>query len=215
LTGSSAQDTGRGADSRRTIIEVATRAFMEHGYSKSTMVDLATRAGTSVGLLYYHFGSKEDLYFAIWSEYQVDQEERVDRALKAARAEGIEDPVELLIASVRAYMEGAWHHRTRYWMVHARDVPPRLVDARRQSGDRWRQRNARALSDDSPMRSRVLNATLVGFLTEVTLEVVRSRDDDEAEALIDDAMSVLRGLFSPRDASPGRSRPNPRRGAAR
>jgi hypothetical protein len=38
-------------------------------------------------------------------------------------------------------------------------------------------------------------ATVVGFLTEVSLEVVRSRDD-EAEAVIDEAMSLLASLLT-------------------
>jgi len=175
---------------------VATEHFQENGYSKTTMADLATTSGTSVGLLYYHFESKEDLFFAIWSEYQADQEARVRQALRVARADKIDDPVQLLLVSVRAYMEGAWHHRAQYWMVHAHDLPPRLVDARRRTGDRWKQRNAKALSSSSRMLSRVMMATVVGFLTEVSLEVVKSKRDDEADAVIDEAMFLLGSLLS-------------------
>ncbi len=177
-------------------MEVATREFLEHGYSKSTMADLASKSGTSVGLLYYHFGSKEDLFFAIWSEYQADQEARVRQALNADRANRVNDPVELLMISVRAYMEGAWHHRAHYWMVHSRDLPPRMVDARRRSGERWKQRNAKALASDSQLLSRVMMATVVGFLTEVSLEVVKSRNDDEANAVIEEAMLLLGSLLA-------------------
>lgn len=177
-------------------MDVAAQEFLARGYSRSTMADLAAKAGTSVGLLYYHFGSKEDLFFAIWSEYQADQEARVRRALKAARSDHVDDPVELLLISVRAYLEGAWDHRGEYWMVHERDLPPRLVDARRRSGDRWKQRNAKALVAKRPTLSRVMVATLVGFLTEVSLEVVKSRDDGEAGAVIEEAMLLLANLLS-------------------
>jgi AcrR family transcriptional regulator len=183
-------------NARRTIMTVATQRFLEDGYSKTTMADLASASGASVGLLYYHFGSKEDLFFAIWSEYQDDQEARVRQVLKEARAQKVDDPVELLRISVRAYFEGAWDHRAQYWMVHARDLPPRLVDSRRRSGDRWKQRNAKALASDSQKLSRVMMATLVGFLTEVSLEVVKSSNDAEAEAIISDAMFLLDSLLT-------------------
>jgi AcrR family transcriptional regulator len=192
---SEGKSTWKGTDARRTIMAVATQQFLEHGYSRTTMADLAAKSGTSVGLLYYHFGSKEDLFFAIWSEYQADQEARVRQVLRAARASGIDDPVELLLVSVRAYIEGAWDHRAQYWMVHARELPPRLVEARQRSGERWKQRNAKALASESRTLSRVMMATVVGFLTEVSLEVVRSRDD-EAEAVIDEAMSLLASLLT-------------------
>jgi AcrR family transcriptional regulator len=191
-----AEASEKGTNARETIMAVATKHFQENGYSKTTMADLAATSGTSVGLLYYHFESKEDLYFAIWSEYQSDQETRVRQAVRTARADKVDDPVQLLIISVRAYMEGAWSHRAQYWMVHAHDLPPRLIDARRRSGDRWKQRNAKALSSSSRMLSRVMMATIVGFLTEVSLEVVKSKDDAEAEAVIDEAMFLLAGLLS-------------------
>jgi AcrR family transcriptional regulator len=177
-------------------MDVAAAMFFEQGYSKTTMADLADRAGTSVGLLYYHFDGKEDLFFTIWSEYQEDQEARVRQTLRSARADGLDDPVELLISSVRAYLTGAWAHRDQYWMVHARDVPQRLVDARRQAGERWKQRNAKALESAPPTLLRVMMATLAGFLTEVAIEVVRSENDDEAAALIDEAMLLLTSLLA-------------------
>jgi AcrR family transcriptional regulator len=184
------------ADARRTIMDVAAREFFTRGYSKTTMAELAEQAGTSVGLLYYHFDSKEGLCFAIWSEYQADQEARVSETLRVARANGVEDPVELLVASVRAYLTGAWEHRDHYWMVHARDVPQRLIDARRKSGDRWKQRNAKALESARPTLSRVMMATLAGFLTEVSLEIVKSEDHAEAAALVDEAALLLTSLLA-------------------
>jgi AcrR family transcriptional regulator len=207
--------TGRGANNsadegstaRQTIMRVATAHFQANGYRKTTMADLAAEAGTSVGLLYYHFESKEALFFAIWSEYQAEQAAGVRQALRAARSNGVDDPVQLLIVSVRAYLEGAWAHREQYWMVHERDLPPRLVDARRQSGERWRQRNAKALSSSNRTLSRVMMSTVSGFLTEVSLEVVKCRNDTEARAVIDEAMflfdSLLRTFVAVRDEESG------------
>ena len=46
------------------------------------------------------------------------------------------------------------------------------------------------------MLSRVMMATVVGFLTEVSLEVVKCTNDDEANAVIDEAMSLLGSVMA-------------------
>jgi AcrR family transcriptional regulator len=53
--GSSAPDT------RRRILDSAAEVFVEHGYSGSSMRDIAERLGITKAALYYHFTSKEDL----------------------------------------------------------------------------------------------------------------------------------------------------------
>ena len=159
------------------------------------MVDLATQAGTSVGLLYYHFGSKEDLYFAIWSEYQADQEARVDRALRARAPTASTIPSSSCSrACARTWRARGTTARGTGWCTRATYRPGSSTPA--PIGRPLAATERTALSDDSRMRSRVMMATLVGFLTEVTLEVVRSQDDDEAAAVIDEAMLLLGSLLS-------------------
>jgi AcrR family transcriptional regulator len=47
---------------RNTIIEAATHVFLEKGFEKTTMSDIATRLGGSKATLYGYFSTKEDLF---------------------------------------------------------------------------------------------------------------------------------------------------------
>jgi AcrR family transcriptional regulator len=58
------------ADSRHTkerILATATLLFAEHGYDGVSLRTIATEAKTHLALIHYHFGTKDDLYRAIWA----------------------------------------------------------------------------------------------------------------------------------------------------
>ena len=49
---------------RAAILQAAREAFTEHGYARTTIRDIARRAGVTHGLVMRHFGSKERLMLA-------------------------------------------------------------------------------------------------------------------------------------------------------
>jgi AcrR family transcriptional regulator len=49
------------------ILEAATRLFADPGFAKTTVEEIAVRAGVSKGLLYDHHPSKEALLEAVWA----------------------------------------------------------------------------------------------------------------------------------------------------
>ncbi|MFD7057194.1 TetR family transcriptional regulator [Streptomyces mirabilis] len=49
---------------RAAILEAARDAFAERGFAKTTIRDIARRAGVTHGLVIRHFGSKEQLFLA-------------------------------------------------------------------------------------------------------------------------------------------------------
>lgn len=51
--------------SRESILDSATQAFMEHGFSGSRVDQIASTAGANKAMIYYHFGSKQGLYRAV------------------------------------------------------------------------------------------------------------------------------------------------------
>jgi AcrR family transcriptional regulator len=53
-------------ETRKRIFSAAERLFAEKGYDKVTLRGIAKEAGTHLALIKYHFGSKDDLYRAIW-----------------------------------------------------------------------------------------------------------------------------------------------------
>src|SRR3954470_6176598 len=59
-------------DGRQALLDAALAVFAERGYRDASVDEIAERAGYSKGALYWHFSSKDDLFFALL-------EERIDR----------------------------------------------------------------------------------------------------------------------------------------
>lgn len=50
---------------RESILESATQVFMEVGFSGARVEEIARRAKANKAMIYYHFGSKQELYRAV------------------------------------------------------------------------------------------------------------------------------------------------------
>jgi AcrR family transcriptional regulator len=53
------------ARSRAEVLDVAEEVFAEAGYSGARVDEIAARMSTTKRMIYYYFGSKEDLYIAV------------------------------------------------------------------------------------------------------------------------------------------------------
>jgi AcrR family transcriptional regulator len=77
------------------ILNAARDLFSRQGFHKTTMPEIADAAGTSVGLIYYHFKNKADILVAIVKEFH-------DSGLTALTGpQDSTDPVERLDAAIR------------------------------------------------------------------------------------------------------------------
>ena len=67
---------------RRELVDAALRVFSEGSYAGATTAQIAREAGVSEPILYRHFASKRELYFACldtaWQRIRVRIEERID-----------------------------------------------------------------------------------------------------------------------------------------
>lgn len=61
-------DIAQPADRRAEILDLATEAFVTHGYAGTSMADLARAVGIQKASLYHHFPSKQDLFVACVQE---------------------------------------------------------------------------------------------------------------------------------------------------
>lgn len=73
-------------DRRRTLVEAAARVFAEQGYACSRVADVATAAGVAKGTVYQYFGSKRELFFAVFEWMNELIRERVDRVVGGDRS---------------------------------------------------------------------------------------------------------------------------------
>ncbi len=66
---------GRGRRTRQRILDAAAQHFGAQGLSKTTVEEIARTAGVSKGIVYHHYGSKDQVFDALvertledWSE---------------------------------------------------------------------------------------------------------------------------------------------------
>ncbi|MHB8766184.1 MAG: TetR/AcrR family transcriptional regulator [Deferrisomatales bacterium] len=55
----------RALETRRKVVEAATRLFARRGYHRTTVADLAAAIGMTQGAIFHHFASKEALLDAV------------------------------------------------------------------------------------------------------------------------------------------------------
>jgi AcrR family transcriptional regulator len=71
--------TPKAVATRQRILDTALQLFAAKGYEETTMREIATVAGCSLGLTYRYFASKEDLVLELyrWLVLQLDEQVRV------------------------------------------------------------------------------------------------------------------------------------------
>ncbi len=86
-----------------TILEAATRVFVEQGYARATTNRIAAAAGVSVGSLYQYFPSKDAIAVELLRRYREGLLELVASRLSGVTRESFERVVHgLLVDLVRA-----------------------------------------------------------------------------------------------------------------
>ncbi|MFQ5555821.1 MAG: TetR/AcrR family transcriptional regulator [Acidimicrobiia bacterium] len=53
---------------KHVLVEAAARCFQRDGFAAASMRDIAAEAGMQTASIYYHFGSKDDLFVAVHEE---------------------------------------------------------------------------------------------------------------------------------------------------
>lgn len=72
------------AITREQLIKQALKVFSHKGYQATTLDDIATEAGMTRGAIYWHFGSKAELYNTLVREYA----DRGNSIIQRAAADG-------------------------------------------------------------------------------------------------------------------------------
>ncbi len=85
---------------RAALVEGARSLFAEKGYANTAIEEVARSARVTRGALYHHFGSKRDLFVAVFEQSERDQLQRVDAAVAAET-----DPWNRTLSAVRAYLD--------------------------------------------------------------------------------------------------------------
>src|SRR5688572_18891237 len=85
---------------RDALLRAARELFADRGFAAVGTEEIVARAGVTRGALYHHFADKRDLFRAVHEQLE---EELV--AGIGARIGGIEDPWELVVTGVGAFLD--------------------------------------------------------------------------------------------------------------
>jgi AcrR family transcriptional regulator len=176
------------------MLQAAREVFSEHGFADSSVSEVVTRAGSSVGSLYHHFGGKTELFLALWEDHQAAHEQASAASVSAAKNAGVTDPVELLIAGARTYLDGAWERRDLVRLFIDGDGPPGFELIRRTRAREWVRQNAVLLGAGGDPHDRFTVAVLTSIIGEAAREVATSDTEEEAREVIEAAMTLIRRL---------------------
>ncbi|GMV06755.1 MAG: hypothetical protein AMXMBFR53_30300 [Gemmatimonadota bacterium] len=99
-----ARSPGRGEETRQALLAAARRSFAQRGFDGASVRHITREAGTNLGAVTYHFGSKRDLYAAVLVEGLTPMVDRVGQtaASPGSPLERLEAVVEVFFAYVAA-----------------------------------------------------------------------------------------------------------------
>ncbi|QDU84251.1 HTH-type transcriptional repressor AcnR [Planctomycetes bacterium Pla163] len=98
----------RGAATRQALLDTAERLFAEHGYGATSLRRITAAADANLAAVHYHFGSKQDLFVALFRRrVEPVNRQRVERlerliAASAPQAPPLEDVLDVLVRPMLA-----------------------------------------------------------------------------------------------------------------
>jgi AcrR family transcriptional regulator len=182
----------RAQDTRSALLQSARQIFADVGYSEANVAEVVSRAGSSVGSMYHHFGGKADLFLALHDGYQARQEARADEAVREILAAGERNPVRVFAAGARAFMHGAWEERDLARLFLAGDGPPGFDSVMRAGFADWVRRSGAVLRGaDNESVNQAYPLVLTTVIAAGAREVTQQSDERAAKVFADDIVTLL------------------------
>jgi AcrR family transcriptional regulator len=135
--------TARGARTRAALVTAARTVFERDGYLNARLTDITAEANCSTGSFYTYFTNKEEVFAAVLEEAQ---EEMLHPHVREIA--GDEDPVALIEASNRAYLD-AYRRQAKLMRLleQVATIDEDVRDLRRRRSAAFAKRNARSIRD--------------------------------------------------------------------
>jgi TetR/AcrR family transcriptional regulator, cholesterol catabolism regulator len=185
----------KGMQARGRIISVAETLFNKEGFDGASMRDIAAAAKMQPASMYYHFGSKEELLWAVWEKGGVELLNRVNDAIAP-----VTDRWQRLETACVAHVSGLldWRRANQALFVMPPWHYPESIKARVIALRDEYEAIFIKLIDDLPLRSgmdrRYLRLTMIGALSWTLFWFKKERDDAPA-VIAKQILSILRSGF--------------------
>ena len=146
------QTQRRGSETRIRLLNAAREQFASQGYDGASLRMIAASADITLALLHYHFGSKRDLYRAVWVEQYSSEAEQTRRSVYADVT-----PQDSREAALRRVIGGSGTDAASRLGLTA-DTPGDGPRAAFAAAQRWRRRADHPLND--PFTTRACRAAV-------------------------------------------------------
>jgi AcrR family transcriptional regulator len=167
---------------------------MHQGYAQAGVTDIVEQAGASVGSLYHHFTGKADLYLALFDQLNDEHEARTRAAVRDCRDAGVTDPMRLLLAGARGYLDVCVEQRELAAMFARGDGPPGFHLMWRQRLSDWVRRNTEFFARSGEPLDEAAAIVLTGAMLLAAAEVSMAADAEHARQRADGVLAVLARL---------------------
>jgi len=186
----------QGAQTRERILDVALELFIQHGYDKTSLRDIADRLGITKAALYYYFERKEDILLELHLRLHelgrvvLDQIERVPDG--PARAAAWPVMLEQLIAFMVDNRDLVLLHRRNLSAMESLHASER----NRLENEALEERIERILASPAiPLAQRVRMACSIGAITEAFVESGNAFADVPPEQLAELVRATLSDIL--------------------
>jgi AcrR family transcriptional regulator len=117
------------AATRERLIAAAEDVFARKGYAAASVEEIAATAGYTIGALYAHFTSKQQLFLELLSARRARRTGRIVEALRAAAAEGHDrlESLPSLLADFTRRDDTDSALQTEFWLYAVRNPETRAV----------------------------------------------------------------------------------------
>jgi AcrR family transcriptional regulator len=189
-----ARGTDRGSSTRDGLLAAAREIFTLQGYGQAGVSDIVALAGASVGSLYHHFSGKADLYLTLFEELSRELADRTRAAVRASRAAGVSDPMQLFLAGARGYLDVCIEQRELAGLFARGDGPPGFEVLWRQRLADWVRKNAEFFARSGEPLDEAAAIVMTGAMMLAVAEVSLAHDGTVARQLADGVLEVLARL---------------------
>lgn len=168
---------------RDAILHAAADTFAESGFAKTSMKEIAVRAGISVGMLYNHFKGKDEIYRELIEHYFTHLHEKAN-----AECDTNDPPVRQILCRIAAAVEFYWENRSLA-MMYLNENPLRLEYVAAGWEERSRSviagllseaRDRGEIADEDPM---IIAALIVGAIHRLLYVMVRKGKEEELRTI--------------------------------
>lgn len=167
---------------QKKILQIAKKKFAKNGYQKTSMNEIVAAAGVSKGVLFYHFYSKEELFFQVLSQ-SIDEEFRRVFGILENEGKKLFKKKEVLFEDLKKYYDLA--------IAGTKDFERLWLEGRIESENNAKLRHMMERKD-----KEVAQILFEGLkISRERIEILQGYNDKELMEIVKGVIAVMRGLF--------------------